>query len=210
MNQTSKIRLLAAAIACGAVLAALPFAGASAEPGSPVPPEHRTESRVMVIHEDGGELRDEAKLHSRVITRGNKTFVFKTAEPLGDAELERRIAEAERAIPAPPAVPPIPGQRAERRIIVQDGDRTVDVDELRDCGAGKLADLDASSDEQGRRTRVKIKVCGDRAASPAQALEAVRGARASIAANAELPPSVKTEVLGELDAEIAQLERDAG
>jgi hypothetical protein len=231
MNQTVKIRLGAALLACGFVLAALPLAQALADPVPPAPPvapappeaplPPHMEKRVVIINhtgEPGAEAGNEAGAHTRVITRDGKTIVIKTDKPLSDEEIERRIADAEAGaetgMPAPPE-PPLPpgaqGRRIEKRIVVRDGAGGEEIDIAdQDCAANRISEVDASGEQDGKRTRVKIRICGDDGERMADAVAAVRRARDDVAKDASLPADVRTQILGELDAEIARLERKPG
>ena len=224
MTKTTRTRLAAALLACGAALAAVPLAQALAEPAPPAPPlppspprapeAPRMEQHVVIVNTDGNidDEDDEAGLNTRVVTRDGKTFVFKTKEKLSDAELERRVAEAEAAIPAVPPVPPVPGvdgRRVEKRVIVRHADGDVDVAQF-DCDGKDGANIDTSAEEGGKKTRVKIRVCGDGEGSTDEALQAVRDARARIASDSSMSDKMRAEILGELDAEIARLERKPG
>lgn len=222
MNRTSSNRLAVAVLACGVALAALPLASVLAEtpqpPAAPASPEApRIEKRVVIIDRNGSEdAGEDGDLHTRVISRDGKTFVFKTTEAMSDAEVERRIAEAETAIPAVPALPPVPamdGQRVEKRMIIRHGGAGAgeDVDVVtRECAAHPVTDVEASAEKDGKRTRVKIRVCDDDPERMADALQAVRKARDGIAADASIPGEVRAEILGELDSEIARLEKSPG
>lgn len=224
MTKTTRTRLAAALLACGAALAAVPLAQALAEPTPPAPPAPpapprapdapRMEQHVVIVNTDGNidEDDDEVGLNTRVVTRDGKTFVFKTKDKLSDAELERRVAEAEAAIPPVPPVPPVPGvdgRRVEKRVIVRHAGGDVDVAQF-DCDGKDAANIDTSAEEGGKKTRVKIRVCGDGEGSADEALQAVRDARARIASDGSLSDSMRAEILGQLDAEIARLERKPG
>jgi hypothetical protein len=220
MNQTVKIRLGAALLVCGFVVAALPLAQALAEPVPPAPPAPpeapaapQMEKRVVIINHKG-EAGTEAGEQTRVITRDGKTIVIKTGKPLSDEEIERRIADAEAGMPAPPE-PPLPpgmaGRRIEKRIVVREGAGGEEIDIAdRDCAANSITDVDASCEKDGKRTRVRIRVCGDDGEHMADAVAAVRRARDDVAKDANLPGEVRAQILGELDAEIARLERKPG
>lgn len=226
MTKTTRTRLAAALLACGVALAAVPLAQALAEPTPPAPPARpapprapdapRMEQHIVIVNTDGNidddDDDDEAGLNTRVVTRDGKTFVFKTKEKLSDAELERRVAEAEAAIPPVPPVPPVPGvdgRRVEKRVIVRHAGGDVDVAQF-DCDGKDGANIDTSAEESGKKTRVKIRVCGDGEGSADEALQAVRDARARIASDVSLSDSMRAEILGQLDAEIARLEHKAG
>ena len=77
-----------------------------------------------------------------------------------------------------------------------------------------LADADVSRDsgEGARRSvnRTRVLLCGKVGEAKAAALDSVRKARASIAANRAMADEIRAEVLKELDHTIADMEQDAG
>lgn len=216
MNQTVKIRLGAALLACGVVLAALPLARALAEPAPPAPPEApaapRMEKRVVIINHKGGDEGEAGE--TRVITRDGKTIVIKTDQPLSDEEIERRIADAEASMPAPPeppAPPAMEGRRIEKRVIVRDGEDREEIDIAETgCKGNAISEVNASGENGGKQARVKIRICGTDGDHMADAVAAVRRARDDVAKDPNVPADVRTQILGELDAEIARLERKPG
>lgn len=165
--------------------------------------------KVVIVETEGNPDAAEDGLVTRVVTREGRTYVFKTSEPLSDAEVERRVAEAEGNLPP---VPPFPGEaphRIEKRIVVREGDSRTRID-VADCAGRAAADVSSSGEADGTHTRVNIRVCGDEGGNSADALAAVRKARADVAADTGIPDAVRADVLGKLDAEIARLERTPG
>lgn len=226
MQCTSRNRLAAAALACGLVLAALPLASALAEaptppapPVAPAAPEGpRAEHRVMIIDTEGGDAQaEDGAVSTRVITRDGKTIIIKTSKAISDEEVERRVAEAEASMPPVPPAPGLAEQRREKRVIIRHGsdeagDPGEDVELVtRQCDH-PMTDVDTSGEQDGKRTRIKVRVCGDGHGNGdmAGALDAVRKARADVAADAGIPADLRAKILGELDTEIARLERSAG
>lgn len=115
--------------------------------------------------------------HVRTATRDGKTFVFKTDRPLSDEEFERRIAKAEADLPP---VPAHGSHHAGHRVVV-----------IKDGSTGAKTVIDEQQIERH---------------AMAKAISGIRSARAAIAGNRALSDEIRTEVLQELDAEIAKLQ----
>ncbi|HVR91072.1 MAG TPA: M56 family metallopeptidase [Novosphingobium sp.] len=195
-------------------------------PEAPTAPDApKVERHITIIehrdgHGDHARTIDESKLHTRTVTRDGKTIIIKTDHEISDADLEERLANLDDLVPPVPPVPPVPGvapiapeapQRIERRMVIRhgeghgpgeirimsDGGREVT------CAPGReAADVDTSG--EGTAQRVRIRLC-HAAAAKVSALEGIRRARASIAANPELSARIKADVLRELDDEIRDL-----
>jgi len=217
MNSTLRNRLAIALLGSAVALSALPLAQALAEPAPPAAPAAPVEKRVVIIRHEGGEVADVSSeapgAQTRVITREGKTIVIRSTAPLSDEEIERHIASAEAGIPQPPEppTPPVPGQRTEKRIVIREGAGAgrEDIDVEGSCAANEVANVDSTGDKDGKHTRMRIRICSNEGETPVQALAAVRRARADVAANGDIPDSVKSDVLGQLDREIARLEKNA-
>lgn len=120
-------RLLGRALVAGGLLA-LPLT-ASISYASPEAPEVAAEEaqpeaikrkQVIIIDHPDGASPDDASLHTKTITRDGKTIVFKSSEPLDDAEVERRIATAEASRAEAEAMFEREGAvRDERRIVMR-------------------------------------------------------------------------------------------
>lgn len=231
-NNRTKFALLAGAVlavtagsvAFGAVDAPTPPAPPAppsppAPPAPPAPPEMARQ--IVIVEKQGG---DDGKEYVRTIMRDGKTFVFQTDRPLSDAEVEQRVAAAEARIPPIPPVPPVPPLAGhdhrvmKQRVIVLDdkGEGITDVvteqgDEH--CkGKDAISNVDTSAEENGKLTRVRIRMCGTPGEiekhAMAQALKGVREAREEIARDKSLSDSIRKGVLRELDAEIERLGRE--
>lgn len=256
MTEPTKTRRLAGRLLIGAAALALPLtatisyaANEPAPPAPPAPPVHpagvqahevlietvgKSEAgqppkiRKIVIVEkssDGGDLV------TRTETRGERTYVFKTAKPLSDAEVEKRIAGIDQGqmVSADKFVvsaAPDGAKRADQTVVIRHGDglapeKKVERREVRtaithfessgnvvaavlpECPTGTRSTHVQTADEgQGGKTRhVRVVVCahdGD----PQGRLHGLRSARAKVADNPDIPAETKTEVLGQLDAEI--------
>lgn len=203
-------------------------------PAAPVPPTtaaapHK-ESRITIIEHRGGSPADESKLQTRVITRDGKTIMFKTDKPLTDAEIEQHLARAEAQMPMPPVPPadPIaPGHRINTRkiIVLNHGSQGAGGDQgagHRDghamafasadsgpaCADGdEASNIDVSEDKAGKAQVIKLRFCGEGGAK-AQALNAIREARANISADTDISADVRAKVLKQLDAEIERLSKE--
>ena len=169
--------------------------------------------QIVIVERHGGEDGQE---YVRTVTRDGKTFVFKSDKPMSDADVEAKIARAEAGIPPVPPVPPIAGkgERRIQRVIVVDGENdgvTDIVSETGDRCHGKanLADVDATEEQDGKVTRVRIRTCGSEAEierhAMAEALKGIREAREEIARDKSLSDKIRKQVLDELDAEMAKL-----
>ena len=203
-------------------------------PAAPVPPTtaaapHK-ESRITIIEHRGDSPADESKLQTRVITRDGKTIMFKTDKPLTDAEIEQHLARAEAQMPMPP-VPPVdpvaPGHRINTRkiIVLNHGSQGAGGDQgagHRDghamafasadsgpaCADGdEASNIDVSEDKAGKAQVIKLRFCGEGGAK-AQALNAIREARANISADTDISADVRAKVLKQLDAEIERLSKE--
>lgn len=169
--------------------------------------------QIVIVERHGGEDGQE---YVRTVTRDGKTFVFKSDKPMSDADVEAKIARAEAGIPPEPPVPPMPGkgERRIQRVIVVDGENDGVTDIVSETGEhckGKanLADVDATEEQDGKVTRVRIRTCGSEAEierhAMAEALKGIREAREEIARDKSLSDKIRKQLLDELDAEMAKL-----
>ncbi|MBB4613631.1 hypothetical protein [Novosphingobium taihuense] len=185
-------------------------------PAPPAPPEPGMAHQIVIVEKHGGEDGQE---YVRTVTRDGKTFVFKSDQPMSDADVEAKIARAEAGIrPVPPISPVYPGagngERRIQRVIVIDGDNEGVTDIVSEDGPhceGKnaFANVDTSEEKDGKVTRVRIRTCGSEADiekhAMAEALDGIRRARDEIARDKSLSDSIRKQVLDELDAEMAKL-----
>lgn len=203
-------------------------------PAPPTPPEAPDAPQVEVI-----DMRAAPGEHVRRIERDGRTIILRTNRELSDADVERMVAEAE-ASRAAADVAVTSSQNGQRRIIIRQLDRaesretsTSDGQQTRvrvvtrhGGGAGAAARIHAEGCANGARplvnvdrrsgdsAHVRILTCatGDigsaqRLAALRQARDSLRDARADLAANLG---EARTQALAELDAQIAELEREAG
>ena len=116
--------------------------------------------------------------------------------------------------------PAASGERSEGRRIVMYGNEGVHEGmttpmPMDGCKGGSTwvdADVARESKQGGKKliTRTRVMMCGKAGEANAAALAGVRKARASIAANRDMPDEVRAEILKELDHTIAGMEHDAG
>lgn len=185
-------------------------------PAPPAPPE--LGQQIVIVERHGG---DDGKDYVRTITRDGKTFVFQTDRALSDAEIEQRIASAEARIPPVPPVPPVSSHDRrvmKQRVIVmnENGEDVTDVvtEEGDEHCNGKrvVSDVDTSAQDDGKLTRVRIRMCGTpgdfKKHAMAEAIDGIRKARAEIAGDKSLSESIRLEILRDLDAEIERLRND--
>ncbi len=205
--------------------ASISYASSDAAADTPAPQSaaapHNESRIVMIEHHGAGEV-DESKLHTKVITRDGKTIVLKTDKPLTDAEVEQRIARAEAEMPAPP-VPPVDGaaisdKTNSRQVIIMHRDGSdhggsqamafATAEAAAACANGtEASNIDVSEDDDGKRQMIKLRFCGH-SDGRAQALEAIRKARAEMSNDENLSPAIRQKVLRQLDAEIERLSKD--
>ncbi|MEQ1499669.1 MAG: hypothetical protein ABL914_13515, partial [Novosphingobium sp.] len=76
------------------------------------------------------------------------------------------------------------------------------------CGNGKPFTARVERQDKGQREVSVMSFCL-KGGSPAQSLEGLRHARARVSADTHLSPEAKAEVLRQIDAEIARLEKIA-
>jgi bla regulator protein blaR1 len=233
MNEpTPRRRLLGRAlIGIGALAlpltASISYAANDAPPAPPAPSAApHQESRITIIEHRGDDPADERKLHTRVITRDGKTIVIKTDQPMTDAQVEQQIAKALAEMPEPP-VPPVDGaapgdQTSTRQIVIMHRDGAGQSSSQvgarhamaiatavggETCADGtKASKIDANEDNAGKHQIIMLRLCGHEGGK-AQALEAIRTARASISANSDLSPEIRAKALQQLDAEIERLSK---
>lgn len=172
--------------------------------------------QIVIVERHGGA---DGQDYVRTVTRDGKTFVFKSDKPMSDVDVEAKIARAEASIPPVPPMPPAPplagkGERRIQRVIVIDGESEGVTDIVSEDGPhcrGKnaYANVDASEENDGKVTRVRIRTCGNEADienhAMAEALAGIRQAREEIARDKTLSDKIRKQVLEELDAEMAKL-----
>lgn len=194
----------------------MPMKGTEGTPGA------GTFKSIVLIDRQGGSDGDDSKLATRTVTRDGKTFVFKTATPLSDAEVEARIARIEKGVSISADSFEVAADRSaggtmprtvKRTMILRsngkDGDDMAKVAELDgsqiNCDAPDAkAQAEASADGQSVRVMVCEKVEGQALAAAA---DAVRKARESIAKDSRLSEQVRKDILKQLDEEIDRLSR---
>ncbi len=190
--------------------------------------------KIVVVEKGEGD----AVLSTRTITRGNRTYVFKTTKPLSDAEVEQRIAGIEKGqtvsaeafvikagngpVPPVPPVPPVSlvasadqaGRREVRTIIVSDngpGGGGMEA-HSQQTFSGKCSSkpfvAQASQAGEGKRGNAYVMICGHDG-DKAGTLMGLRRAREKVAADPKMPAGIKADVLGQLDAEIARVEKES-
>jgi hypothetical protein len=178
------------------------------------------ERSVVIVERHGPDGESDAA-HVRTVTRDGKTFVFKTDAPLSDQEVERRIADAEARIPpvplAPDAMPANDMRRVQQRVIVlnDEDEEVTDVitEEGESCqGRKAFSDVDSSAQDNGKVTRVRIRMCGSHddieKHARAEAMQGVRKARDEIAHDRSLSDAIRKEILKDLDAELARMKSE--
>ena len=170
----------------------------------------------MIIEHVGKEGRRDhhEPRFTRTITRDGKTIVIKTDEPISDAQLDTKLAMIEAQMPTPPVppFPPVPGVAPSpptpRVIMIRraegapNGRATMQQAALA-CGSEPRT-IEQTSNGEGKHQIMRVLVCND-GHGGVGALESMRKARASIAANASLSADIRAKVLAELDREIADL-----
>ena len=187
-----------------------------APPASPVPQEPG--DHIVIIERHGDQNGNEVV---RTITKNGRTFVFRTDRVLSDDEVARQIVSAEKRLPLAPPQPPavVNGGRrvTKQRVIVVngEGDHVTDVvtEEDGPCrGEDAISNVDTSSEDAGKLTRVRIRMCGVSGEigkhARAEALAGIAKARAEIAQDKDLPKTTRSQVLKELDAEVARLKQE--
>ena len=198
------------------------------------PTAPRIEKHVVIVTEGGEPHADgDAKMFERRVEKDGKTIVIRSDKPIDEAQFEARLGQLDgmddRDMVAPvPPVPPVPGvapaaagERREVRTIVMHGDGHGEghggIAMAMDggCKGGQTwvdADVARESKQGGKKliTRTRMVLCGTAGEAKAAALDSVRKARASIAANRAMADEVRAEVLKELDHTIADMEQDAG
>ncbi len=189
-------------------------------PSSPSQPAHQNGDHRIVIVEKHG--RSAEKGYVRTITRDGKAFVFQTDRQLSDDEIMQRIADAESRIPPAPPVPPV-ADGSNRRVMTQrvvvmndnDEDVTDVVTEESDhCkGKGGVSDVESAEENDGKLTRIRVRICsapqGPEKHAMAEAINGVRQARDEIASDKSLSESIRRQIIKDLDAEIARLNRES-
>jgi bla regulator protein blaR1 len=245
-DPTPRTRLLGRALIGLGVLAlpltaSISYAAQDAPPAVPAAPTAptapRIERQVMIIDHRGGATPDDPGLITRTITRDGRTIVFKSSEPLSDAEVEKRVEQALASIPEipEPPVPPMPpaipgeGKREVRRVMVINNADTTPGDDLAARTAVFIGDHSTHTAANGS---VEVACTGDaqmsnieaeggageqrqrvhmrfcsKGGTPADQLAALKQARDSMAGSSNLTPELRDKVLGQLDAEIERLSK---
>lgn len=193
---------------------------APAAPEAPAAPKIVKEHRIVIV-ERNGDKRDESDLKTRVIEKDGKTIVIKTDKSLSEAEIGAKVEKALAAVPDlpnMPDVPPVPGN-GERRVIVKrvhgEGAPHVMAWSSKDdaniaiaCADGaKTSNFEAEGKSaDGKKQKVMLRFCSAGAAM-AKAADGLRSARDRISKDDKLSPSIREEIVKELDAEIARLSK---
>lgn len=244
MTERSKTNRLLGRLLIGAGIIALPLTASVtyAAPDAPTPPTPpaaadaptppdapeapQVQTRVSMIHGDGKHdaevmaMGDEKGMTTRTVTRGGRTYVFKTTKPMSDAEVDKRIAELEAApMPPLPPVPPVPGAAPaapgaphEVRTIVmrQHGEGSPEVMAMvapgapGSCEGGVPTKVDSEMMEGGKRHMTRIVLC-NKGGDKAHTVAALQSARAQIAGDNNIPADAKAQALKQLDEQIAKL-----
>lgn len=191
---------------------------APAAPEAPAEPKIVKEHRIVIVDKEGGATIDDPKLKSRVVTKDGKTIVFKSDKQLSEAEIEARVEKALASLPDLPDMP-IPPDGAERRVIVKrvHGEGTPHVmawsskDDAKiavACADGaKTSNFEAEGKSaDGKKQRMVLRFCSAGAAM-AKAADGLKAARDRISKDDKLSPSIREEIVKELDAEIARLSK---
>ncbi|WP_299321312.1 hypothetical protein [Parasphingopyxis sp.] len=111
-------------------------------------------------------------------------------------------AEIRAMIPSEAAIRAMVPSEAEIRAMIPD------IQSVEQCHAsGEAVYSEESTDPATGRERVRLMICRDRLVEDARsgALEGLREARAEVAADADIPDSVRVDVLATLDDRIASL-----
>ncbi|QGN53829.1 M56 family metallopeptidase [Novosphingobium sp. Gsoil 351] len=225
--------LTATVVYAGQDAAAAPAAPTppAAPAGVPTAPdEPRIEKHVMIMTKHADHDGKPGKMFERKIVKNGKTIVIRSDEPIDEKKLEAhlehldQLGEADVVAPVPP-VPPVPGvppaapgtRREVRRMIMHDGQAHEGMAlamAFDGCKGGPTwanadfsHDLDSGSKKSLNRTRVVL--CGKAGEAKAAALAGVRKARASIAANHDMPADVRRDVLEQLDETISEMQNEA-
>lgn len=193
---------------------------APAAPEAPAAPKIVKEHRIVIV-ERNGDKQDESDLKTRVIEKDGKTIVIKTDKALSEAEIDAKVEKALAALPDlpdMPDVPPVPGN-GERRVIVKrihgEGAPHVmawsgkdDANIAIACADGaKTSNFEAEGKSaDGKKQKVMLRFCSAGAAM-AKAADGLRSARDRISKDDKLSPSIREEIVKELDAEIARLSK---
>lgn len=214
MSDLSQRRRLAGRLLIAAGVLALPLTASISYATSDEPPaptaagQQHVEKHVVIVEKEGPATPD-GKLKVRTVTRDGKTVVFKTDKDLSDEEIDRKVDEALASAPVPPETPATPGERRVivRRIGTQGDARAMAIDtetvEGTGCKNGQPTEVNESSDADGKRHQIRIKICArDYAAKTAT--EALRSARDEVARDQDIPADVRDKVLKQLDEEIAR------
>ena len=122
--------------------------------------------------------------------------------------------EIQAMIPSEAEIRAMIPSEAEIRAMIPDAEEIramiPDIQTVEQCHAsGAPVHSEESVDPATGRERIRLMICRDRLAADVRsdALEGLREARSEIAADADIPDSVRADVLASLDASIAQLSR---
>lgn len=179
-------------------------------PQAPDAPDAHVDKRVIILKKKDGEGGE--PLHVRSVTRDGKTIVIKSDEPIGEAEIEARIAESEARVAESAALAAETEVHAGKiEAIVAKSMALVDREIEAAAGPGCRAKFAGSAqaqsaDEQARR-HARIAIC-IRSEARAGALQGLRESRKEIAAEREMPADIRDSVLRQLDTEIARLSKE--
>jgi len=196
-------------------------------PAAPSAPGTRTVEKRVIIEEHRGAVEGDAgkpAKYERKLEKDGKTVIIRSDKPIDDAELSAKLEKLEKLHKLEKGskwdVATSDGldgdKKVVRKFIVRDGDgyegQALAMVTSR-CDEGRaLADANASHEERsGSSTRsisrTRIMICGDAGESKAEALAHVRKARDQVASNDTMPAELRDDILRQLDASIARLEK---
>ncbi len=238
MSEPSKSNRLIGRLLIGAGIIALPLTASvtyaapdaptqpapPAAPGAPTPPAApeapQVETRVIMIKTDGKHgdhammMGDEAGLTARTVTRDGRTYVFKSTKPMSDAEVDKRMAEAEQAMPPmPPVALSAPAALHQVRTIVMKHDGAgmeamsmagPDM-AMAHCDGGQATNVNSDQVVDGKHRVTRIVMC-NKGGDKTHTLAALRSARDQVAGDANIPAEAKASALKQLDEQIAKLD----
>ena len=186
-------------------------------PAAPQPP--KVVKRVVMIHDDadgekGDALRETDAKFERRVERDGKTIILRSNREIDDAELESKLAKMETDLSALGDLKVLkgPGETMPRIIMRRHGGpgdaSAAQAVAAKECAPGEGTQVEAKGQDGGQRRVVRIVTCGAGTHQDA-ALKAIRQARASIANDGAVSGAIREQVLKELDASIAEMEKGA-
>ncbi len=244
MSEPTKTNRLIGRLLIGAGIIALPLTASvtyaasdaptppppPAAPDAPTPPDApdapQVQTKVIMIHADGkhGDQAmmmgddDEKGMTTRTVTRGGRTYVFKTNKPMSDAEVDKRVAELEAAPmpPIPPMPPMAPGAPAAphqvRTIVMKHDGAGMEAMSMAGpdmamahCDGGQATNVNSDQVVEGKRRVTRIVMC-NKGGDKVHTLAALRSARDQVAGDANIPAEAKASALKQIDEQIAKLD----